>query len=258
LLISALVSVAVERQAMDSLQVVLASNRVPAEDLKALKISDQVSYRAMFKRAFRSEEALRLASFEQVGTGRCSLAQIGGDGGERSGFTDWFIVAPLYRVFLLGDDLAASNRFTAEFDAAVRRPYWQAKDRMQEYEQQLRDNPGGILTGLLMPAQSRVMENATEGEARRGTARLGLALYGYRARNGRFPANLDELVPEFIAAVPPDPFDGKPLKLKRTDHGLTVYSIGRDMADNGGARIDNEKTTGDITFVLSETETAEK
>ncbi len=57
-------------------------------------------------------------------------------------------------------------------------------------------------------------------------------------------------MPEFITAVPLDPFDGKPLRLKQTDHGLIVYSIGPDMIDNGGAPFDYEKQTGDIMFTL--------
>ena len=79
---------------------------------------------------------------------------------------------------------------------------------------------------------------------------MGVALYIYRARNGRFPETLDDLVPDFISAVPRDPFDGQPMKLKRTEHGLIVYSIGPDMIDNGGAPFDPRSKTGDITFTV--------
>jgi len=56
--------------------------------------------------------------------------------------------------------------------------------------------------------------------------------------------------------VPLDPFDGKRMKIKRTEHGLIVYSIGPDEIDNGGTPIDQAKRlpgqsipqTGDITF----------
>jgi hypothetical protein len=40
------------------------------------------------------------------------------------------------------------------------------------------------------------------------------------------------------------------MRLKRTEHGLIVYSIGPDMTDDGGAPYDQEKKTGDITFTV--------
>ena len=38
-----------------------------------------------------------------------------------------------------------------------------------------------------------------------------------------------------LDAVPTDPYDGKPISLKRTDEGLIIYSVGQDKIDNGGA-----------------------
>ncbi len=37
-----------------------------------------------------------------------------------------------------------------------------------------------------------------------------------------------------LREVPADPFDGKPLRCKRTADGLMVYSVGPDGEDNGG------------------------
>jgi hypothetical protein len=34
--------------------------------------------------------------------------------------------------------------------------------------------------------------------------------------------------------VPADPFDGQPLRLKKLDDGLVIYSVGPDLADDGG------------------------
>jgi hypothetical protein len=43
---------------------------------------------------------------------------------------------------------------------------------------------------------------------------------------------------------------GQAMKLKETEHGLIVYSIGPDMTDNGGAPFDQKTKTGDITFTV--------
>ena len=66
LLISMLVAMVVDRLAIDSLQVVLASTDLPARELPAQWVSGDVSYRISFRRALRTEEALRLATFAQV------------------------------------------------------------------------------------------------------------------------------------------------------------------------------------------------
>jgi hypothetical protein len=52
--------------------------------------------------------------------------------------------------------------------------------------------------------------------------------------------------------VPRDPFDGKPLRWKRTGGSGVVYSIGLDAIDDGGAQFDKEKKKGDIAFELPE------
>jgi hypothetical protein len=250
LLISALVSMAVDRIGIDTLQVVLESNRVPAEDLAAVKLS-VASYQTMLSRAFRTEEAFRLTTCGQIAMGRYSIGEIaslGGDGGMQ--MLPNLISPAVYRVFFLGEDIAAQSRFALELEKTVPQPYWMVKDRLGGFDHQLSNNPGGIITALMMPALNHTLESAATAESRRDMARLALAILGCREKNGRFPEKLDDLVPDFIAAVPLDRFDGKPMKLKRTDRDLVVYSIGPDMIDNGGAPMDKEKT-GDITFTVS-------
>jgi len=250
-MVSQLVAMAVDGSAIDTLRHVLASGRVLPEDVATIHLPDGISYRALLRRAFRGEEALHLATFAQVGDARVGLAEIANmSGGESHLGSNPPMLAPLYRVFLLGDDIAAEARFAAQMDRAAGLPYDQAKEVAEQLDRDLRAQPGGILTRLLMPALGAVAEVAARAEARRGTARVGLALYAYRGRNGRLPDKLDELAPDFIPALPRDPFDGQAMKSKRTEQGTVVYSIGPDMTDNGGAPFDREKKTGDITFTV--------
>lgn len=66
-------------------------------------------------------------------------------------------------------------------------------------------------------------------------ARTTLAIERWRlAHNGRLPDSLADLVPGFLPSIPLDPFDEKPLRYKKTEHGYMVYSIGPDLADDGG------------------------
>ncbi len=83
-------------------------------------------------------------------------------------------------------------------------------------------------------------------------AAAGLAVERYRQKHSRWPEKLADLVPEFLAAVPADPFDGAPLRLARREEGVAVYSIGRDKRDDGG-RFDtlrNPKLSDDVGFRL--------
>ncbi len=51
-----------------------------------------------------------------------------------------------------------------------------------------------------------------------------LALERYRQKHGHWPEELAELVPEQLAAVPVDPFDGQPLHYVKLSDGVFVYS----------------------------------
>jgi hypothetical protein len=253
LLISMLVAMVVDRLAIDSLQIVLASTDVPARELPAQWGSGDVSYRTSFGRALRMEEALRLATFAQVGEGQYGLAEIAAaaDGGRSQTESARSTMAWGYRIFLLAEDLAAHTRFTTDVDTMAHLPYWKARDCLREVEGQMQSHPGGLMTSMLAPALSRVVENVAVADARRAAARVGLALYRYRAQHGRFPEKAADLAPEFIAGVPADPFDGKPLRVKQTVHGATVYSVGAEVIERPGEPwVDINKKHRDVAFTV--------
>lgn len=52
----------------------------------------------------------------------------------------------------------------------------------------------------------------------------------YRRQHGRWPTGPDELGD----AWPPDPMDGQPIRYRATEYGVMVYSIGRNLHDDGG------------------------
>lgn len=88
---------------------------------------------------------------------------------------------------------------------------------------------------------------------RRSTALLrstsaALACERFRRDRGRWPDALAELIPNYGASVPVDPFDFRPLKYVARPNGRIVYSVGPDGQDDGGAIYPeprNEDATGD-------------
>jgi hypothetical protein len=78
-------------------------------------------------------------------------------------------------------------------------------------------------------------------------AETALAIERYRLKYETLPELLEELVPEFMEAVPLDPFDGRPLRyVLQEEGGYTVYTIGEEGVDNGGlSREQMEEKTGE-------------
>jgi len=64
-------------------------------------------------------------------------------------------------------------------------------------------------------------------------------LLRYRKANGRVPAQLTELTPAFLPAIPNDPLTGSanlPYRYSpsETVNGFVLYGVGPDMVDHGG------------------------
>jgi hypothetical protein len=56
--------------------------------------------------------------------------------------------------------------------------------------------------------------------------------------------------------VPEDPFNGQSLRYRRLKTGFVVYSVGKDLSDNGGGERNSKKRDErgnplfDITFIV--------
>lgn len=107
-----------------------------------------------------------------------------------------------------------------------------------------------IMTALMIPALNAVTTATARGTALNRCATAGAAAERYRQRHGTLPERLDQLVGEFLPNVPEDPFDGEPLRYKVTDGEAVIYSIGPNEQDDGGRRMLEDETEGDVVFRL--------
>ncbi len=82
-------------------------------------------------------------------------------------------------------------------------------------------------------------------------ASAALAVEQYRLKNGRWPDSLDELVPEFLGAVPDDYFGPGKIGCRRSDLGVDLYSIGTNNLDYDGAKLN---AAGGMVFRLLDPE----
>jgi hypothetical protein len=90
-------------------------------------------------------------------------------------------------------------------------------------------------TRVLLPSFDKAARSAFRHDVEKALLETEIALRRFRARQGRWPAKLDELVPEFIASVPIDRMNGEPLRYRTNpDGGFTLWSVGDDFIDHGG------------------------
>ena len=93
-------------------------------------------------------------------------------------------------------------------------------------------NPmGRILLLMITTTDSMLLKRKFALQCRFDAARLLIACKLYYRKHGKYPKKLQQLVPEFIDAVPIDPFDGKPFRYSYENK--IVYSVGPDLKDSG-------------------------
>ena len=81
--------------------------------------------------------------------------------------------------------------------------------------------------------------------------RLVLACRSYRLKHGEWPSALAVLMPDHLASIPSDPYDGASFRYSR-DKAI-VYAVGKDLKDDGGEESNGSGLVGDdIVFPLVE------
>jgi hypothetical protein len=136
---------------------------------------------------------------------------------------------------------------------AAKLPAGRRLARFSEIEKELEEKSFlHVLIGLLAPAMTRVTQLDLRRQAHLDLVRTALAIERHRLATGEMPAELGQLVPDYLDVVPTDPFDGRPIRYRRTAPGYILYSIMEDGQDNGG-RTHDEVNRGehyDLCFIV--------
>ena len=241
ILVLYLVGIALDHVALAELADLLP--RLGADDaplLESPEVRDLVGRSLDLLPALYGEEAFGLASFAGFADGRMASSEVfGPDQADKvSKVCD---VGPIFRVFFLPGDLDGYRRLMHGFQQLVARreertDYPQMKREAEALEKNLLEHPPGILSRMMVPALTSVFQARARSEAAHRAATVLVAATKQRLATGVLP-----LEPAALGATPPfmlpaDPFaeGGKPLVMKRSDAGLSVYSIGPDGGDDGG------------------------
>ncbi|HUT94290.1 MAG TPA: hypothetical protein VMY37_32825 [Thermoguttaceae bacterium] len=239
-LVSMLVRISCDGIAREQLQSLLASVDFSDEDLA--KLQEDL-------RAADYHEHLREAMLGERVTGMMAIENPGSweEGSERGLFgTAWRLTQSDGAAFFL-DHMGAMI-------AAAEKPWPEALEEAARAQDRLDALGRGpfltkirhVIPLLLAPALGVAFEAAARHVAMTGAADAAVACERYRRRYGKLPEQLDQLVPEFLAKVPVDPYTGEPLQYVVRDDEYLVYSVGSNRIDEGG--LIAEGLDGDYVF----------
>ncbi len=135
--------------------------------------------------------------------------------------------------------------------------YWdrflQVVDKpLLEFEQARPSPPGDPISQNFFPTYEKIVTLFAQKRAHLRGSILSLTLRLYRVEHGAYPISLDALVPDYVDALPIDPFSGKPFIYSKAGDDFRLYSLGDDKDDDGGillTSIDGE-VTGDLIIHL--------
>jgi hypothetical protein len=100
------------------------------------------------------------------------------------------------------------------------------------------------LVRALLPALEKMSEATRRKDALVRCLRVAIAVERFRIKYKGWPDSLTDVTRK----VPLDPYSGTPLRYIRTEQGVCIYSIGKDLVDNGGDLGDRNLGKPNIDF----------
>lgn len=114
--------------------------------------------------------------------------------------------------------------------------------------QQRGEQMGTTVLALFGPVPASVFEAAARANTIGQLSRLGIAVAACQKQQGDFPDSLEGLVPAYLAELPNDPYTGKPFVYRIDNEGALVYSLGKNLKDDGGKPLDEDSENYDHVF----------
>jgi hypothetical protein len=235
MLISQLIRMACTAATCQSVEFALSQGEAAPDELLALQrlLQHEAAFPAFFV-ALRGERAMLHEMLDALESGDVSLREVFGDDREAVALLrvipGWYL-----RDSLRADHPHALALLTRRL-AAARLPAHEqvAADQALTAEARTWSLWDAPARRLLVPALEKVSVAERRRLANVRCMIAAVAAERYRHEHGAWPESLDRLAPELLTEVPLDPFDGRPLRYRRTTDGVVIYSVGEDLKDNGG------------------------
>jgi len=130
---------------------------------------------------------------------------------------------------------AAVLRFATEKVEAAKLPPEKREERFQALEKKTEEEPNLVRILAMRPfaVKMRAREHRRQTDLR--CALAAVAFERFRIAQNRWPDSIEHLVKAgFLDAIPVDPYNGKPVRLRRTPDGLEVYFVEPKKNENNG------------------------
>lgn len=123
--------------------------------------------------------------------------------------------------------------------AAARQSLWAGRVAADDAAQRLKafsreEQYVRIMSLFVIPDIALSLDVAVSTEAQRRIVAAEIAATRFRLQHGRMPTELAKLVPDYLPEEPRDPFGEEPLHWRFAEDSLTVWSVGRNLTDDGG------------------------
>lgn len=245
-IIGRVVQIAIDAKTLRTIENIMRVGELDEQTLVALDEDVEARLKAStMKWGFLGERAFLVGVCEQIATGNLSLGYLdilasGGPG------VQW-----LPRFMVRWNQMRGAEILTWLVEA-VDDPQRMIK-ATQRIDTTVPAEPiTRILVRFLLPDLSRSVVLHIRITARLECARVALTAERFRLHDGRLPESIEELIPDYLEAVPTDPFSGEPMRFAVTDEGIVIYSVYEDGEDDGGIAVRQETRPNylDIGFRL--------
>ncbi|MEA2733633.1 MAG: hypothetical protein QOE14_84 [Humisphaera sp.] len=225
-----------------------------ARDVSQLiaELLDDKPYGESYRRGLHGERAIQLDTARCLADGRLSLTQIAGPGagpGAAPRANPLASAASFFaRPMALADGLLMIRHTTALTRAYGASPNWPTyRSTAPPFPPEAEASKfRHLLARALLPSFERAAQVNFRGMAARRAAAIALAARRYALdHDGKLPAKLDDLAPNYLPSVPLDPFAAppQPLKCINDPDKPIIYSVGEDGLDDGGSEMPAKKKT---------------
>jgi ABC-type transport system involved in multi-copper enzyme maturation permease subunit len=241
-MVSMLVRMACRALALEAIHRVLAQGEPSEEALAELqRLLEREEAEPLFLIAARGERAIWDRFMNALESGAVShreLVQV-------AAMADCQVPLVTHALLLTGltvkNERAALLRFLTRFVEIAKLPAEERVAPLHEWAEEHKELPSlaRCLTGgtTWKPSLMRMADVHAHHDALIRCAVVTTAVERYRRAHGRWPDTLQSLLPQFLARVPKDPYDGQPLRYRIVSDGVVLYSIGPDGQDDGGTNL---------------------
>lgn len=168
--------------------------------------------------------------------GRVDLTPPGGGARATSATSDWLFhryYGKRNRANMLREWMAVRTRIENNLTPAEMADFF--RDFEARLEQRRADKDWTYVIPIkLFSAMQKVYDAKIRFDALTRLAVAALAFERCRLDHQKWPERWEDLTPKYLSSVPIDPWTNQPLKFKRQNKGMLLYTVGPDGTDNGG------------------------